>query len=140
MQEALARLEAAEAELDGLREPVAWMPLPPYTTPPVTQDPQVEAMHEALAALVSNNEHAESGGMVSYQKGLQTWRLWPGCGSCFGSRVLLITIGRPVAAPRDMLTDEVMDAAFTTHGTEDSFTACHAFGIGFRAAQKRSWR
>jgi len=37
---------------------------------------ETKALREVLEALISNNEHAESGGMVSYQKGSPTWQLW----------------------------------------------------------------
>ncbi len=31
---------------------------------------------EAADALLANEEHAESGGMRTYQKGSPTWKLW----------------------------------------------------------------
>ena len=34
------------------------------------------ALLEAVDALLSNEEHATSGGMRSYQVGSQTWELW----------------------------------------------------------------
>lgn len=47
----------------------------PHETESVSH-PAQDALLEAVDALISNEEHATSGGMRSYQVGSQTWELW----------------------------------------------------------------
>jgi hypothetical protein len=53
------------------------LPWPSFSNPTIDElRAQRDALVEAADALLSNEEHAVSGGMRKYQKGSPTWQLW----------------------------------------------------------------
>lgn len=62
--EIAAAFDALQAERDELRQQLEVARV------------DAEQLREAADALLSNEEHATSGGMRSYQKGSPTWELW----------------------------------------------------------------